>query len=597
MISTDRLTAWPYAEQATRYLAAVSPYSLASATLAVLAAVIAASAGWGVDPVGDGTLHANLAHQIGASLSLDTEVVSHYPPLYHLFGAAAHGVAGPSGVQAISFIAFGVTSWFTFLFLRELLSSEKTALVSQALVTLSPVLLWYSSLTLMEPMLTATVMVALYSVLRARKTPTLKNCAYVVISLSAVALTKQTGLPVIAASLVFLAISDIGTVSRFGVKRTAVMALAVLVLAAGPYAYLYSRTGAFTDPGSVPVSEINEASWPGSVLTAGIPGRAPEWSVALDAETDSAALYEQGTVLHEARHVYWRNLFDWDRFTWIHTLYPTSFSGYDGAAIPPFHWFLNISLLVGLLTALYAVRGNRNLLLVLLVLGASYIAMSWGTDTKRLFLYVPVVVAGLTVLPYVYWWRRLPRARAALRLYLRRFNLRQHTSPIGIPVAFTGVAVISLAATLPLLSAQFRTLDDYNDTQGGGFDAVGGVDSIREAAAWLNSQLGDDEAFVAASVYEWEYYSERQNLWDEGLDYRTYFLPGDRLDHFLKEAGARYVVVRANQVMEDSEWNHIERVPESFVEKLEAQYPLAYTTTYGDIKVFEVSNSQEFADA
>lgn len=580
MINTARLTTW---DGVPRRLASISPVTLATAGLAVVAVALSASAGWDMEPAGDGALHVDLSRQIAGSLSLDTTVASHYPPLYHLVGAIGHSIAGPAGVQAISFLAFGLTSLFTFLFVRELTGSLRSALAAQSLVTFSPVLLWYSSLTLMEPLLTAAVMASLYSVLRATNDPCFRTGVFAAASLATVALIKQTGLPVVGASVLFLAVSS------FGLKRTAMVALAVAIISAGPYLYVYSRTGAFTDPGQAPVAQLREQGFPGSVLTGGMADRIEPWSLDLDSEVDSPALYEQGTVLHRARHVYWRNLAGWSRFNWIHTLYPASFSGYQDAAILPVHWLLNLSLLAGYLTALYASRRSSGWRLVLLTLCASYIAMSWGTDTKRLFLYVPVIASALVVFPYVFWWPPL-RSRFAARI--EPYLAREHVKTVGIPVAATAAAVLVMAAVLPLTVAQFRTLDTYDLTQGGGFAAVGGVDSIEEAGAWLRTRLRDDEAFVAASVYEWEYYSERQDLWDEGLDYRAYFLPVDRLDYYLNEAGARYVVVRQNQVVEDDEWDHIERVPDSFVRRLESIYPLAYTTSYGDIKVFQVEKSE-----
>lgn len=596
LINTARLNYWSNAGWTTR-LFAVSPYKVASAAVALLATAIATSAGWQIEPVGDGALHVDLSRQIAGSFSLNTEVVSNYPPLYHIFGAIGHAIAGPSGVQAISFVSFGVMSWFTFLLIRELTQSQKAALAAQGLVSLSPVLIWYSSLTLMEPMLVATVVAALYFVLRAKKEKTLRSSVYAAIALAAVALTKQTGVPVVVASLIFLALPGNGTLPSFAFKRTAIIGFVVVVIAAGPYVFIYSQTGAFTDTGNAPLSQIENTSWPASTLTGDVVDKAPAWSVELDMESDSIALYEQGTVLHEARQVYWKNLTDWSRFNWIHTLYPTSFSGYNSASISIFHWVLNISFVAGLITAFISARRSRNVLLILLVLGFSYVAMSWGTDSKRLFLYVPVISAVLVVLPYVYWWRKRSKLPVSLKDRLHRVSANHHARTIGAPVVLVALTAISLAAILPLVSAQFRTLDDYNDTQGGGFDAVGGVNSIREAGEWMNGRLLEDEAFVAASVYEWEYYTERPDLWDEGLDYRLYFLPADRIDHYLNTAGARYVVIRLNQVMEDDAWNHIERVPVSFVEKLESQYPLAYTTTYGDIKIFEVLRGQEATDA
>lgn len=558
----------------------------------MIAVVMSALAGSGLQPTGDGALHVNLSEQIGSSFSLNTGVVSHYPPLYHLTGAIAHAVAGPIGVQAISFLAFGLTSWFSYLFAREVTGSRKAALAAQLLVTFSPVMLWYSSITLMEPLLTAAIMASLYLALRAINDPCRRNALYLAAALSSVALIKQTGLPIVGASLLFVAVSGLG------LKRSLAVGLLVTVASVGPYMYLYSRTGAFTDPGNVPIATLSDqqSSLTGSLLTGGVIDRAEPWSLELDIESDSVGIYEAGTVLHENRKVYWRNIATWSQFQWIHTLYPTSFSGYESVSVPQVHWLLNLSLIAGLASAFWASRHNAGARLVLLALGASYIAMSWGTDTKRLFLYVPVISAVLVVLPFSEYSHRLPTLQAWLRKRVSPAIRLDQLNGIGMPVVSATVVVLAVAAIVPLLMAQFEVLDRYDSSQGGGFGAVGGVASIEETAGWLNGQLGENEAFVAASVYEWEYYSGREDLWDEGLNYRTYFLPADSLDYYLNTAGANYVVIRENQVIDDSDWNHIELIPRSFLENVEALYPLAYTSTRGDIKVFEVTK-RELADA
>lgn len=560
-----------------RHITTAVAISFTNVSLIVTAVVLAAFAGSGMLPTGDGALHVNLSRQIAASGSLGTETLSHYPPLYHLLGAIGYGIAGAAGVQAISFISFGLISAFTFLTVRELTGSPKSAIAAQALVTFSPVLLWYSSLTLMEPLLTAAVMASLYFVLRVRSDYTVRNALIAGASLTAVALVKQPGLPIVGAALLFL------FVTGYGLKRSAFMLLMVVALAIGPYLFVHARTGAVSDPGQRPVAELEEMqnSFPGSVMYGGITDDIEPWSVELDGMVDAASLYETGTVIHEARHIYWKNLASWSSFTGVHSLYPKSFSGYENASIPFAHWFLDALLITGSATAIYAVRGNRGWLLVLMALGASYVAMSWGSDTRRLFLFVPVIATALVVMPFGFWWPRISDR-------FQRYIVHPQFRSIAIPVGVTAAGIFITSAVVPLELAQFRTLESYDSTQGGGFAAVGGMDSVREAGAWLNSNLTEDESFVAASVYEWEYYSERQDLWDEGLDYRTYFLGADDLDYFMKSAGTRFVVIRLNQLVDDDEWSHVELLPRSFLEKVEAAYPLVYTTSYGDIKVFDV---------
>ena len=549
--------------------------------LTLVAVTMAAFAGAGMMPTGDGALHVNLARQISQSLSLETASVSHYPPVYHIVAAIAYSLGGPAGVQAISFLAFGVISAFTYLFVREVTGSSRSGLAAQVLVTFSPVLLWYSSLTLMEPTLAAVIVATLYMVLRTSREPTLRNIAITTAGLCTISLIKQTGLPIVGAAIVFLAFSDVG------IRRTALIGVVISIVAAGPYLYIYSRTGAFTDPGQAPISQLagQSSGLTGSILTGGVESHTPQWSIELDSEVDAIALYETGTTTHEARHVYWKNVFRPSQFTWVHTLYPETFSGYSGSSMPPVTWILNISLFAGFALAFVAARSNSGWRLVLLTLGVSYIGMSWGSDTHRLFLYVPAIASALLVLPYLFVWQKYGNR---MRTYLSTERARN----IGIPATVAAIAILFAATAVPTLIAQFRTLSSYDQTQGGGFPSSGGMQSVSETGAWLKEHLAPGESFTAASVYEWEYYSERQDLWDDGLDYRTYFLEPGRLDHYLKVAGAKYIVIRENQVIEDSDWNHVELVPVSFLEKLDATYPIVYTSSFGDIRVYEVTGNE-----
>jgi hypothetical protein len=549
-----------------------------SAVLALSATLMASLAGWGVPPVGDGALHVNLARQIAELWSPITETVANYPPFYHVFAAVSYVVAGEAGVRLLAAVSFGLASLFTFLLARRLIGDERFALMAQVFVSTSPVLLWYSSFPFMEPALAAAVLGSACLVLRAQEDPSRRNVVAAALSLAVVVLIKQTGVPVAVASLAFAA------ASRIGIRRSALMAAIVVGLAAGPYLMLYSRTGSLIDTGQVSIAQLQQAeeSPVGSIISSGAVELQPAWSLELDQEADGPALYARGTAPHEARHVYWRNLLNWARFTWLHTLYPQSFNGYEAPPLVWMNWLADVGIVAGLAAALVLAIRQTAWRLPLVVLAVSYAAMTFGSDTKRLFLYVTAFSAIFLALSLKLTW-------SAMLASPLRNSVGHWAGASAAPAVVTVIAVLGVVAFAPLVLSQFRAVDAFQMTQGGGFPSVGGVRSVAETGEWLNENLDAGESFVAASVYEWEYYSRRQDLWDDGLDYRTYFLPPDRLDFFLRSADARYVVVRDNQVVPDELWNHIEQVPGSYVDNLESLYPLAYTSSYGDIRVYRIA--------
>ena len=120
--------------------------------------------------------------------------------------------------------------------------------------------------------------------------------------------------------------------------------------------------------------------------------------------------------------------------------------------------------------------------------------------------------------------------------------------------------------------------------------SIGGVPSIAVTGAWIRDHSGPNDVVFATSAYEWEYYAQRPNLWFQGLNYLIYFLPPERIDHYLKEAGAKYVVIRDNQIVADADWVHVGYIPQSFNDSVRGLYPLAFTSPHGDIKVYQVTS-------
>jgi hypothetical protein len=356
----------------------------------------------------------------------------------------------------------------------------------------------------------------------------------------------------------------------------------------GPYLFLYARSDSLLNPGPVPASELRERSETifGRVIYGERWRSLPEWSFQIDDEVNSLEIYEQGTQVHERRHGSWRSLFDLNEFSDLHSLYPERFTSYSSISRSWVLRTINIALVVGFLAAAgMALRYPRwRVIALLLVISYALMSMNFGSDTKRLFLFLSIIAAVFPVLAFHALHKLITIGKSGDESFLERtYSLRASVSK-GLIGAFAILAILEIA---PLALDQMRVMEGMKNTQGGGFASEGGIESVKVTGEWLKANLSPDDLFMAASPYEWEYYTGHTDLWLQGLDYRLYFLPADRIDYYMQLSGVRYVIVRSNQLVEDSRWNHIEMVPVSFQSKIEQLYEEAYVSPYGDIRVYD----------
>ncbi len=553
---------------------------LLSTALATVPLFLTYAAARSLPVLADGALHSQLIEEMADGGSLWTATVSNYPPLYHVFGAQLYLLAGQAGIQLISPIALALASLLMFLIVRELTGNTILGLLTQLLLAFSPVLIFYSSVALMEPLLVATTLFAAYALLLLARRKSGGLLVLAAVAVASAALTKQVGLvmPIVAVAFMLA--------TGAGLRRTGILAVVVTLLVAGPYLFLFLRADSIASPGPVPPTTMLERSGgPVGWVRYGTRWHdVPDWSWELDTELDTQAVYAQGTLTHERRHVYWYSLGDWSKFVSLHTLYPKSFFGYRSTPRPWVLTLLNVSMALGLLTAFaLAVRSPPWRVIVLLLL-ISYPVMTIGSDTKRYFLYLSVIAAPFPFLPYWVGYRWLQRALAG------RARVREVFVTVAPGIA-AGLVVVLLTVIYSMGIMQVRATDGLRETQGG-FVSAGGNASLRATAEWLQAHSAPDEGYMAASSYEWEYYSNRPDLWWEGLDYRLYFLPPERVDHYLRAGGARYVVIRDNQLVSDDAWEHIELVPLSFQATVRGLYPEVYVSPYGDIRVYEVATQE-----
>jgi len=226
---------------------------------------------------------------------------------------------------------------------------------------------------------------------------------------------------------------------------------------------------------------------------------------------------------------------------------------------------LQILLLAGFLFALGYSVTRRSWRIIPAVVFLGWLFTYWGTDTRRYFLFLPVLLA------FLYAW---PLALAA-----QNFKLSKHRVVSFLIILGIGACILyAVQGGLNELRDQ-RKLDMMQCYR----PSVGGIASMKDVGEWINRNTTEDDKVFGTSIYEWTYYTDRE-VWQ---DYRLYFLDKDRIDYYLSQVlDIKYVLVRDNQVIEP--WKHVEWFPESFRDKIAEMYPVAYVSTYGDITVYRV---------
>jgi hypothetical protein len=526
--------------------------------------------------LGDGCLHVLVMEEITSEGSADIDTVVKYPLFYHLFGALVSMAFGGSAVKLISPVMVALSTILVYLIAVELTKSKVVGIAAMVLVASSAELIYYHVQVLMEPFLIFFVLAAIYSALLYRKNPGVATGILVSISVGTAISSKQQAVFLVVALPVFFFLT-----SRMSLRRASWCLALVIVIAAGPYLHMCDSAGGLRLTPSVgSLSELAALPHDHSESFLDRLGRTtksddvPEWSEELDEEANGQELRRTGTQDAESRHLYIWDMINPVRFVELNSLQPKEslLYGSEGYlyALMRFQGFviLQILLVSGFLLALgYAVKHSEWRIVPAIVL-FSWLMMFWGSDTERYFIYLAVFLAFLVPWP--------------LQLAHENFELSRHRIVSFLLIAATCVCLFYAIQSGVGELEEVRDLDEtqcYHSSKGG-------IASIEEVGDWIANSTEEGERVYGTSTYEWTYYTERE-VWH---DYRIYFLEADRIDHYLSEVwDVKYVLIRDNQRIKDWEWNHLEYFPNNFCDRIEELYPLAYTSSCEDIRVYAVT--------
>ena len=526
--------------------------------------------------LGDGSFHAYAIEEIATkgTAAIDTEV--YYPLFYHLFGALIYSLGGITAVKIIAPLMMALSALLIYLIAKELTKSKFVALTSIIIIAFSSKVIWYGSQILMEPFMIFFVVAVTYAVLLLHKKQNIKTVIFTAILMGMAISTKQQALFLIIAIPFFLLLN------RMEIKKIAVLAGLTILVALGPYLWLVSTNGSLIQPSScgsffqrAPDSVIICLSESNSIADQIIFGigdyQIPDWSRELEEESDGIDIYNRGTEEHEARHLYIWDMANPIKFLWLNSLQTLHFwRGFTTPAHIIGFVLLQILLISGFLFSLgYSVK-RKEWRIIPCVVFTSWLFTFWGSDSLRYFLHLPVLMGFLCLLP--------------IKLTFDNFKLPQ----AKLMTVFMLIVILTVPPYVIRAGINEQAhVKELENTQCYA-SSEGGISSIEETGKWLKEHTGRDDVVFGTSINEWTYYSGMEAFWD----YRVYFLPPDRLDHYLKLWGVKYLLVRDNQIVSDDNWSHLEFYPRTFYENVQTMYHSpVYISSHGDIEVYEIDYS------
>jgi 4-amino-4-deoxy-L-arabinose transferase-like glycosyltransferase len=514
---------------------------------------------------GDAANHARIAREFLKHGTLNTP--SPYPPLYHSLGALGLAVGGEDGFIALTLISVIALGILTYFLAREVTGSSTTGLVAALIAYVSPKTAFYGGRLYMEVFLAVLFLAAflfLHRYLRLGKRRDLVLCAF---AGGLAAMTKQQGLLLLAVPLAaFLPAYEFLQARRWQrhVRRFefTIVPLVLAVMVVPTLLWQIRNTGAF-----LPESDYTNGLNSIARAVVGYRDNEPAWHATwddyLDAQFIDAGYYKQGSVQAEKRHVWpWQALITERGFVSIHSLFWRSTPG--GTDLPVLETDVLTLLFAAGLGLWFVSHRTRPFVVFLgIFLLLNYAAFIRNNDQVRYHLFISYILAFGA--PFALQW------------------LFGRTSRISGILAVLGLAVFVGAFAYRYLPARTEYMTKYESTQAYA-PSAGGIESIKEVAAYIDKHSSPGESFYAIPDTEFGYYSRRKAV----FDYRIYFLSSGDLARVLADMGVSYVVLPKSATLPDDQWIHLFKAPASFGEKLKELYPVAFNTSARDITVYQV---------
>ena len=540
---------------------------------------------------GDATIHGSLTKEIlskGVSQTVTT-----YPLLYNIFQSILYSIFGDKGMNLIVVLGFILILTSIFLLAKEITGKAAIGFLSMIIVSASPKLIFYSARMYMEILLAGFFIFTIFLLMRFVKTKSSESLILLAIFTAITASIKQQGLFILFPSILFFLLLYLmmnnkrykkKIVTIQSIKHIAIFLLIFIILVSPIYLALFHSAGRIM-PGNEDYKVIKLTNQIGQKISG---YQEPIKNIEFDAkyaqrlEDIQNEMHSVGGTRAESRHIFATDvLTSLDKSTKVHGLYLEKFAG--GFTNKGLSSIMNTLMFFGLILFILNIIskdkilkfGNEPiqkhfLIFLLIFLGNNYILFARNTDQMRYHLFIAILFSIFSAIGIYFISRNV----------IGRLNVNKSLKLVSISLIF--IILFTQLLTITALDSEFNKRWGSSQIYS---PSKGGIASIQEVGGWINNHTNEDDLIWQVSGNELAYYSGRK----VAGTYLYYSLNESELSDIFVDQGVSYIVIFDSQIVPDDKWTHFGWVPRSFENRIKKLYPVAYTSSYNDIEVYEVT--------
>jgi hypothetical protein len=534
----------------------------------------------GVPLFGDSTIHASNAKQLleHGPWALRED----YPSLYSYLLAIMYTFFGEKGFNFVVYFSFIFLLIATYLFVRQITKKPYISLLAVIFVGCSPKLIFFSARMYQEVFLCALFVYCYYLLFRFAEKMSWRAAFLLAIFMGITLSVKQQGLFILFPSIVIFFIIY-RRFKKFDWSKIIILIVIPLGIGLGFYGLLFHTVGQI-QPGSqefAPLRLVNEAGEKAFLyhnspklypsLTDGKETVASAKSDPIENRLYNIEISKEtiATSRAESRHIWpWDPFINFTKFNQANSLY-VDFQGMPVES-PLIFAFSFAGLIVGAVYCYVKKEHTDLLLFTAIFLPINYLLFIRNNDQQRYQFFIPLF---LIVFIFIF-----------VDKLIKSLGAQYVTKKILITLI---ISMLFLTVLIPRVQANkhWANTQLYSPS-------VGGVASVSEVGDWLKHKTPSNATLAQVCGNEIQYYSDRKVVGD----WRIYYLSPNELRSFFRNMNVTYYIAFDSQVVDDDSWSNLCWTPKSYITTLQNNFPVIYTSSYGDIKVFDVRQTYKPQD-
>ena len=540
---------------------------------------------------GDATIHGSVTKEI-LSKGI-SQTVTTYPPLYNIFQSVLCSIFGDKGMNLIVVLGLILILTSVFLLAKEITGKAAIGFLSMIIVSASPKLIFYSARMYMEILLAGFFIFTIFLLMRFVKTKSSESLILLAIFTAITASIKQQGLFILFPSILFFLLLYLmmnnkrykkKIVTIQSIKHIAIFLLIFIILVSPIYLALFHSAGRIM-PGNEDYKVIKLTNQIGQKISG---YQEPIKNIEFDAkyaqrlEDIRNEIHSIGSTRAESRHIFAIDVItSLDKSTKVHGLYLEKFA--DGFTSKGLASVMNTLMFFGLILFILNIISKNKILkfgnepiqkhfliFLLIFLINNYILFARNNDQMRYHLFIAILFSIFSAIGIYFISRNV----------IGRLNVNKSLKLVSIPLIF--IILFTQLLTITALDSEFNKRWGSSQIYS---PSKGGIASIQEVGGWINNHTNEDDLIWQVSGNELAYYSGRK----VAGTYLYYSLNESELSDIFVDQGVSYIVIFDSQIVPDDKWTHFGWVPRSFENRIKKLYPVAYTSSYNDIEVYEVT--------